>query len=128
MDAEAPNAGWDVVERLGPHAARQLLQILQLHQEARWAAGMALVRRPETVCIGEVLADIEQDPTGQTRKRLIAELHAALDGRPEPVTMRKPPEPEGPNGFLDRSRPRGGGPCRIGDDLLSQVPSTTDRG
>jgi hypothetical protein len=121
MDGDVRNAGCDVVERLGDHAARHLLRILQLHQEARWAAGMALVRRPETVCIGEVLADIEQDPTGQTRERLIAELQVALDGYPEPVAMSRPPEPEGPNGSLDRSRPRDGRPCHI----VSQAPRTT---
>jgi len=35
MDADAIAAGWDIVKRLGPGAARELLTILELPDEAR---------------------------------------------------------------------------------------------
>jgi hypothetical protein len=79
IDPDAIAAGWDIVKRLGPDAARQLLQILELPDEARWATGMAMFKKPETVGIGEILGDVEQDTTGRARERLIAGLRAALD-------------------------------------------------
>ena len=89
-------AGSAVVAQLGPEAARRLLQILTLHQEARWAAGMATVTRPETVGIGEVLWALERDHSGQARERLIAELQAALGGYPRSAEMRSRRNPKAP--------------------------------
>jgi hypothetical protein len=40
---------------------------------------MSMFRKQETATIGEILGDIEQDTTGQTRERLIAGLHSTLD-------------------------------------------------
>lgn len=79
MDSAAIAAGWDIVKRLGPDAARGLLKVLELPDEARWAVAMSMFRKQETATIGEILGDIEQDTTGQTRERLIVGLHAALD-------------------------------------------------
>jgi hypothetical protein len=79
VDGAAIEAGWDIVKRLGPDAARQLLHILELPEEARWAVGVSMFRKQETVSLGEILGDIEQDTTGQTRQRLIEGLRAALD-------------------------------------------------
>ena len=64
VDASAIAAGWDIVKRLGPDAARQLLQILELPDEARWAVGTSMFLKqgrcdlpcwapsPTIVCLG----------------------------------------------------------------------------
>ena len=73
MDFAAIAAGWDIVEPLGPDAARQLLQILELSDEARWHVGMTMFQRQETATTRSS-GNIEQDTTGQTREWLIVGL------------------------------------------------------
>jgi hypothetical protein len=79
VDGPAIAAGWDIVKQLGSGAARELLAVLELPDEARWAVWMTMFQKEETATIGEILGDIEQDTTGQTRQHLIAGLRAALD-------------------------------------------------
>ena len=49
VDPAAIAAGWDIVKRLGPDAARQLLQILELPDEARWAVGTSMFLKQGTL-------------------------------------------------------------------------------
>jgi len=79
MDAAAIAAGWDITKRLGPDAARELLAVLELPDDERWVFISRMSARDGGQALAEVLADVQQDLTGKTRKRLIAGLRATLD-------------------------------------------------
>ena len=78
MDGPAIAAGWDITKRLGPDAARELLAVLELPDDQRWAFISSMYEREDGEWLAEMLADVEQDLTGKTRERLIAGLSAAL--------------------------------------------------
>ena len=65
IDPPAIAAGWDIVKRLGPDAAQELLAILELPDEARWAVGVTMFRKQETVTIGEILGASSRTPPGR---------------------------------------------------------------
>ena len=78
-DFTAIAAGWDIVKRLGPGAARELLAVLELPDDERLAFISRMYQRDDAQALAEILADIEEDLTGRTRERMIAGLHAPLN-------------------------------------------------
>ena len=78
IDPAASTPATDLVKTLGPDRARTLLDVLELPGDERWAFISRMYVRDDGEWLAEVLADVEQDPTGKTRERLIAGLHAAL--------------------------------------------------
>jgi hypothetical protein len=60
-------------------ATVQLVAILELPDDNRLAFVSSMYQRDDGQAVAEVLADVEEDLTGNTRERLIAGLRAALD-------------------------------------------------
>ena len=63
---------------MGADNARTLLRILELPDDERLAFVSRMYLRDDGQALAEILAGIEEDLTGRTRKRVIAGLRAAL--------------------------------------------------
>ena len=72
--------GRRVVTMLGEPAARQLLDVLTRSEEDRAALIGRLSQRDDASALAEMLIEIETDPDGITRLRLIDGLERVLNG------------------------------------------------
>ena len=74
--------GEETVERLGSYEARRLLTILEMPLSVRTELASAMSEQADGRAIAEVVREVDADPTGTTRERLIEGLTLALDDGP----------------------------------------------
>jgi len=79
-DPEATQAATLVVEELGRVEALQLLALLELPDVDRHRLMSTMFVEDDGRTLAEIVARVEDDPSGVARDRMIHGLHAALEG------------------------------------------------
>jgi hypothetical protein len=76
--ASSCKLGERLIAILGPGGSRELLEVLMQSEDDRAALIGRLYQRADRAVLAEFLMDIEGDPHGRTRMRLIQALLAVL--------------------------------------------------
>jgi len=73
-----PASGSEVIATFGVERSRHILRILELPDDVRVGVASVLFEIEGGLEVGELLSQVQADGTGTVRRRLVAELRAAL--------------------------------------------------